>query len=138
MPPRKVVFDTNVLIGYLQHGRDAERVERVFEARFLSAVVVKELRQGLADRARSRPYRALVRAFERTRRILVPDWPTYERTGAILRAMRTAGVEAASASAFADVLIALSAKAIGATVVTRDRDFERIRQFDSFSLELIP
>src|SRR4051794_1002241 len=125
MPLRKVVFDTNVLIGYLQHGRHADRVERASQARFLSAVVIKELRQGIADRARSRPYRALVRAFERTRRILIPDWGTYERTGAILRAMSADGVEATSASAFGDVLIALSAKAIGATVVTRDRDFER-------------
>jgi predicted nucleic acid-binding protein len=138
MQPRKVVFDTNILIDYLEFGRLAEVVERDSDKRYLSAVVIKELRQGISKTSSRRIFRTTLRAFDRISRILVPGWRTYERAGALLRDLAFAGFESKSASAFADVLIALSAKEIGATVVTRDRDFERLRKFEDFALELVP
>jgi predicted nucleic acid-binding protein len=139
MRPRRVVLDTNVLVGYLATGRDSEVViARIGEVKYLSAVVIKELRQGIADsHSQRREYDSIVRSFERAQRILVPGWRTYEAVGRVLREMREAGYEWQSASAFGDVIIALSAKEIGATVVTRDRDFERIGEFASFSLEVL-
>jgi len=60
----------------------------------------------------------------------------FERAGSLLRRLKLAGREVRSAAFVNDVLIALSARSIGATVVTSNvRDFEAIRRIEPFALE---
>lgn len=137
MKHRLVVPDSNVLFGYLRTGQDSHLVDGTEDAVYLSAVVAKELRMGIVDAPSRRRFRRLVDSLGSLRRILVPSFATFERTGMVMQRMKQTGIAWETAGAFADVLIALSSKQIGATVVTRDRDFEAIRAIDPFKLELI-
>ena len=64
----------------------------------------------------------------------------YEDAGHVLRALQESGGYrvARSGSLVNDVLIALSARSIGATVITRDaRDFAAIREIRPFALTVV-
>ena len=85
--------------------------------------------------------RGVVAAFERTDRILIPTGAVYEDAGHVLRALQASrGYQVAgSPSLVNDVLIALSARSIGATVVTGNaRDFAAIREIRPFRLTVVP
>jgi predicted nucleic acid-binding protein len=69
--------------------------------------------------------------FEKTRRILVPERSLFPKAGRILEELRTKhGYELKKAVSLShDVLIALSALSIGATILTENRrDFLAIQQ----------
>ena len=85
--------------------------------------------------------RSLVTAFDRAGRILVPSDRIFEDAGHTLRALQESrGYRVAgSPSLVNDVLIAPSARAIGATVLTSNaRDFAAIREVRSFELTVVP
>jgi predicted nucleic acid-binding protein len=59
--------------------------------------------------------------------------------GEVLRRLRAAGRDVRRASLVHDVLIALTARTIGARLVTADAgDFEAIRALRRFSLQVVP
>ncbi len=97
----------------------------------------------IAKRSR-RPWtsslKALVTDFRRSGRILVPTASVYEEAGEVLRRLQAEmgyGVSGAS-SLVNDVLIALSARSIGATVITQNRgDFEAIQTTSPFKLAIV-
>jgi predicted nucleic acid-binding protein len=69
-------------------------------------------------------------------RLVSSPLPVFERAGSLLRRLKLAGPEVRSAAFVNDVLIALSARSIGAAVVTSNvRDFEAIRRIEPFALE---
>lgn len=82
----------------------------------------------------------LFSAFRRAGRILLPTASVYEEAGEVLRLLQTEmdyNLEGAF-SLTNDVLIALSARSIGATVLTQNRsDFEAIRAIRPFRLALV-
>ena len=83
----------------------------------------------------------VVAVFDRADRILVPSGAVYEDAGHVLRMLQESrGYRVAgSPSLVNDVLIALSARAIGATVLTCNaRDFAAIREVRSFKLSVVP
>lgn len=99
----------------------------------LSAVVVHELLVGARDRRRERLLRrAIIEPFQTRRRIHVPGARTWELAAAIDRRLRALGGLAASLAqrSFAnDLLIAASAREIGATIITRNLpDFALVRR----------
>ena len=66
-----------------------------------------------------------------------PSASIFRRAGQVLRELRTPRRDVRRASLVGDVLIALSARASGATVWTADAgDFEAIRAIEPFSLRL--
>jgi predicted nucleic acid-binding protein len=72
---------------------------------------------------------------------LVPSDTIFEDAGHALRALQESrGYRVAGAPSLVnDVLIALSARAIGATVLTSNaRDFAAIREVRSFKLTVVP
>jgi predicted nucleic acid-binding protein len=70
--------------------------------------------------------------------VVVPSPQSYDEAGRVLHRLRSRSREVRRASLVNDVLIALTARSLGATVVTRDAsDFEVIRSVCDFSLELI-
>jgi predicted nucleic acid-binding protein len=133
---KKVVLDTNVYIDWINRGFGEERILGTGLIRYLSAVVVMELRAGARTRGGRAAVDQLVRAYASGGRLVSPPLPVFERAGSLLRRLKLAGREVRSAAFVNDVLIALSARSIGAAVVTSNvRDFEAIRRLELFALE---
>ena len=81
--------------------------------------------------------RTLFSAFRQAGRILLPTLSIYEEAGEVLAQLQARlGWNLAGAYSLAnDVLIALSARSIGATVITQNQaDFEAIRTIRRFKL----
>jgi predicted nucleic acid-binding protein len=131
----RIVPDTSVLIDWLRAGRHQELLLRTGAIKYLSAVVAMELVAG-AWLPRDRDTVAkLVRGYRAAGRLLVPTGSNYEQAGALLRSLRAKGRDSRIAN---DVLIALSARAIGATVVTGDGvDFRAIQGLCAFELVVV-
>lgn len=99
----------------------------------LSAVVVHELLVGARDRRRERMLRrAIIEPFQARRRLHVPGSRVWEVAAELDRRLRALGGFEASLArrSFAnDLLIAASAREIGATIVTQDlTDFALLRR----------
>jgi len=133
---KKVVLDTNVYIDWINRGLGEERILGTGLIRYLSVIVVMELRAGARTRGGRAAVDHLVRAYSSGGRLVSPPLLVFERAGSLLRRLKLAGREVRSAAFVNDVLIALSARSIGATVVTSNvRDFEAIRRIEPFALE---
>ena len=124
----KLVFDTNVYFAILSdpavlavHG---PWLGRVLPRTFVSSVVAAELLQGAkGDLARRRMRRATA-SLERAGRIVVPSHAHWVRAGAVQGAIWDAYPSLRTKRFLADILIACSARQIGAAVVTSNtRDF---------------
>jgi len=103
-------------------------------------VVVLELYAGASSIRDRRLVASVVAAFDRADRLLAPPAAVYEDAGHVLRTLRQShGYQAATAGSLVnDVLIALSARAIGATVMTKNaRDFTAIRRVRPFDLAVV-
>src|SRR5437899_1613985 len=127
---RKVVIDTNVFIDYL---RDDPSTEWVFgrsgmAIRFLSAIVLMELRLGADSLKRRRAVDGIRAAFP-SERVIVPTADLFERAALLFRRFYAKGNEPADRlGPVNDLLIALTAWRIGAAVLTRNvQDFHRIQ-----------
>ena len=137
---RRVVIDTNLYIDWMKAGRHELVLFQRDAVRYLSAVVMLELYAGAFSPRDRRVVRSVVAAFDRADRILVPSGALYEDAGHVLRALHESrGSQVAGSSLANDVLIALSARSIGATVVTSNaRDFVAIREIRRFNLTVVP
>jgi predicted nucleic acid-binding protein len=133
---KKVVLDTNVYIDWINRGLHEGHLVGSGSIRYLSAVVVMELRAGARAPAGRSAVDRLVRAYAAGDRLIAPSLAVFERAGSLLRRCKLAGREVRSAAFVNDVLIALTARTIGATVITSNLgDFEAIRQIEPFALE---
>ena len=140
-----LLFDTSVYITLL---RD-ENFAREFRPRYLrglpftycSSVVIEELLAGARTLRHRRQAAALYEPFERVRRIITPSRRIWKETGTVVATIAEQSPhlrDKLSRGFLNDLLIALSGRSIGATVVTRnEEDFRLIRQFRKFSLEVI-
>ena len=138
---RRVVVETNLYIDWLNEGRHEGVLFQRDAVKYLSTVVVLELYAGAFSPRDRRVLRGVVSAFERADRMLVPSGAVWEEAGHVLRALQASrgSVGAGYPSLVNDVLIALSARAIGATVTTsNERDFAAIRRVRPFKLAIIP
>ena len=96
-----------------------------------------ELRAGIVSRRTERALDQLLRPYAEAGRILSPSAAIFDRAGQVLRELRARGREVRRASLVGDVLIALAARASGATLWTANAgDFEAIRAIEPFSLRL--
>src|SRR5438874_11202174 len=127
---RRLVIDTNVYIDWFNDGRHEDVLFQRDAIKHLSSVVLMELRAG----ASSAPDRRLVdrveSAFAKARRILMPTHSVFADAGDALRRLHSRhGFRFESAHSIVnDVLIALSARSIGATVVTQNARHHRAIQ----------
>lgn len=125
----KVLLDTNVLIDFLRAGLHAEWVfgGHGTVIRFLSAVTLLELRLGADTPKRKKAVDRLHQAFQPTR-ILGVTPAILDHAGRLFRATygNASGLND-RLGPMNDLLIALTARAIGATVVTGNvLEFRRI------------
>lgn len=126
------VADTSV---YSENFRTGRFTLPLMRSRFVfrcSSVVLRELRRG----AKSRLELKFVRDLWRRSKVLAPTETEWLKAGELLNLIRRRerfDLQRTRELAF-DLLNALSARRIGATVVTRDRaDFETIGRFCPFN-----
>ncbi len=137
---RRLVIDTGVYIDWLNARRHEDFLFGRGKLRYLSAVVLMELRAGAFSRLDRRLVERLEATFHRAGRILVPTSAIFAQAGDVLRRLQSErGYNLRRSHSIAnDVLIALSARSIGATVATQNaRDFQAIQTIRSFGLQLI-
>lgn len=132
--PSKLILDTSVYIPYINEGVshpviDFPQGHPIF---FMSAVVMEELYAGASDAATNRLLDRLFDTFLKLNRLIAPDAADWQRAGRVIAQLgRKYGFEKVFLSRLThDVLIAISARRIGAAVVTNNlKDFIRIREY---------
>lgn len=136
------IFDSNVYVRALREGLAGPTFARLAEASprtFLAAVVSAELHAGARDAIGRRAVAALTRRFAGLGRVVVPTAASWEAAGDLMAAIvrdepafrtRVRGL-------WNDTLIAMSARQIGATVVTGDAgDYRLLQRHVRFRLEM--
>jgi len=125
----KVILDTNIFVDYLRQQLHADWVFGSVggSIRFLSSVVLMELRLGADTLPRKRAVDRIKAAFP-DNRIIAPESELYDRAGKVFRLLYADGKGFNDRLApMNDILIALTARGIGATVITRNiNEFRRI------------
>ncbi len=125
----KVLIDTNVFVDYLRVGLHADWVfGRVGDTiRFLSSVVLMELRLGADTLRRKKAVDRIKAAFPHGR-LTAPAPQVFDHAGQLFRTLYGGGSGLVDRlSPINDLLIALTARQIGATVVTGNlNDFRLI------------
>lgn len=122
------LLDSNIYIDSFNDPAFGAEFRRFHQANLprlvLSAVVAHEILVGAADAGRRRAFeRTLLEPFRTRRRIHVPSLRTWELAAEIDRGLRELGGYAGSLRqrGFAnDMLLAASARDLGATIVTRN------------------
>ena len=136
----RLIVDTNLYIDWLNAGEHEPILFQPDAVKFMSAVVMMELLAGAHSvRERTRLH-DLFRTFTKLGRIVTPSSATYQEAGEVLRQLQTAhGYHLRQSHSLAnDVLIALSARTVGGTVVTQNkRDFLAIKSIRTFNLSLV-
>lgn len=127
----RVLLDTNVFIDYLRAGRYGGWVAggRQSGIRFLSAVVLLELRVGADTARRSRAVDRIQAAFP-PERVVAPTAALFNRAGTLFRKLHADASELRDRlGPMNDLLIALTAWQIGARMVTGNiGEFSRIAE----------
>ncbi|MEW6108410.1 MAG: type II toxin-antitoxin system VapC family toxin [Nitrospirota bacterium] len=137
--PFKAICDTSVYIPFINQGitHPVFANESVSPVLYMSAVVISELYAGAHDIQSVKLLDKLYQTFQSVGRLVVPDDHDWQKTGIIIsRLKKKHGFEARYLSRIQnDILIACSARRIGAFVVTQNiRDFQRIKEFTEFRL----
>jgi predicted nucleic acid-binding protein len=130
-----VVFDSSVLIDQIRSNRHLNRILAIAGVVRNCSVVLAELSRG----ATTAVDRKAVAALERAHPVLTPTANNWLESGHLLAEISAdKGFEPAKLrSLHFDVLIALTARAYGAKVITSNRaDFELIREYRDFKLEV--
>jgi predicted nucleic acid-binding protein len=130
-----VIFDSSVFIDQFRTDCYRERMDSLDEHVRTSAVVLAELWRG----ATIQKEKATLRNLERKYPIFAPTEKNWLESGEILsKIQRDHGFEGRKLrDLHFDVLIALTARAHGARLITSNRaDFELIREYRDFKLEV--
>ncbi|MBI2347320.1 MAG: PIN domain-containing protein [Deltaproteobacteria bacterium] len=132
--PAKYIFDTNIYIHCMLDRdfalRHADQYTRHIPSTFFSSVVAQELIVGCADDIAVRRVQNFFRPFERVRRIVNPTYEEWKEAGfvAVKIGLKRPDLISKKVALINDILIALSCRGIGATLITLNtQDFEVIR-----------
>jgi predicted nucleic acid-binding protein len=137
---RRLVIDTNIYIDWFNAGRHEAILFQRDAVKHLSAVVLMELRAGAFGVRDRRLVQRVESAFARAGRILLPSRAVFAEASEVLQRLQAKhGFHLESShSIVSDVLIALSARSIGATVVTQnERHYRAIQAVRSFQLVVV-
>ncbi|MFN0110864.1 MAG: type II toxin-antitoxin system VapC family toxin [Blastocatellia bacterium] len=129
-----MVFDTSVWISY----------PNIIEPGWFSSVVLQELLVGASGKSDLQKWEAIAKRYEREKRLLTPDKEAWRMAGRILNNIlsdasrnqpgrrRPKLHNEKKQSIIRDVLIAVSAKQSGATVISDNEDFPLIMNYYEF------
>ncbi len=135
------VFDTSVYIAAMRSGPGSLahlRLQDDLPRTYLASVVAAELRAGSTTEGARQAVHDFTGWAARVGRVVTPGASDWERAGDVLGRIRRAEPRLRSKvpTLWNDILIALSARRIGATLVTRNvDDFELLRRYVRFELE---
>ena len=135
MATRIIIFDTSVFIDHLRTNKYSDRLEDLSGLIRNSSVVLSELARGVTDETEL----DFVSMLEKNHPILVPTERNWIESGRILhRIHKDKGfLPEKLRDMHFDVLIALTARNHGATVITSNKtDFELIKRYKEFRLEI--
>jgi len=130
-----IIFDTSVFVDHLRTNCHRDRIHSVHGLIRSSAVVLAELWRG----ATKPEERTFLKALEKNHPILTPTEKIWLESGEILGTIyRDKGFAPEKLrDLHFDVLIALTARSNGATLVTsNESDFQLIKTYRNFSLEI--
>jgi predicted nucleic acid-binding protein len=130
-----VIFDTSVLVDEVRTGRHRKRIESVDGLVRMSSVVLAELLRGVTGPAEHK----FLLILARNHPVLTPTQKIWLESGEILAKIRVdQGFEPHKLrDLHFDVLIAFTARAHGARLITTNRkDFELINQYRRIKLEV--
>ena len=135
----KVILDTSIYIPFINEGvtHPVLELEESLPIIYMSAVVIEELYAGAHDRKTIRLLDKLYNTFQSLDRLVAPDAQDWQQTGKIIAGMgRKYGFEKRFLSRITnDVLIAITARKIGAVVITKNKkDFSLIKEFLNFRM----
>jgi predicted nucleic acid-binding protein len=140
----KHLIDTDLYIDLIQSGGTVPIIRELYEKDapgiYFSSVVAQELLAGARTPAGKRHVEILLAPFERAGRIVTPAHREWKEAGEILARIleRRPDLKTKLPALVNDCLLALSARSIGATVYTRNRDdFLALRQMRPFSLIVV-
>jgi predicted nucleic acid-binding protein len=126
---KKILLDTNIFVDYLRDDLHSDWVfvRSEISFRFLSSVVIMELRLGADTLRRKRAVDKIIAAFPGERRV-APSPPMFDLAGELFRRIYGFGDGMKDRlGPMNDLLIALTARYIGAVLITRNlQDFQRI------------
>jgi predicted nucleic acid-binding protein len=137
---QRIIIDTNLYIDWINDGLYEAVIFQRDAVKHLSAVVMMELAAGAFSTRDRRLVREIALAFGRLNRIIAPTVAIYQEAGDVLRRLQESfDYTLSSAYGLAnDVLIALSARSIGAAVFTQnEQDFVAIRKIRPFKLVIV-
>jgi predicted nucleic acid-binding protein len=140
----KYLLDTNVYLTASRSEQTRQQFRQVFfpllPATFLSAVVAYELSVDAQDRHSRSLVKDFLHPMERTGRIVNPTFADWRQAAAIMSTIeeRERSWRSKLPAILNDILIALCARQIGATLFTYNReDFRLIRRHTEFSLQVL-
>lgn len=140
----KYLFDTNVYLGAVRSEEARTQFRKTFypllPATYLSAVVSYELAVNAYNRRTQTLLQDFVRPMERTGRVITPTFNDWVTASEVVTAIEENEKSRRSKlpALLNDILIALSARRIGATLLTYNReDFRLIRRHTDFSLRVL-
>ena len=140
----KVMLDTNVYVSACRSEAGRARFRTTFfpllPVTFLAAVVAYELRVNAADRRSSDLVQQFVDPVERSGRCVTPVFADWIEASDIISAIaeRDRTWRSKLPALLNDVLIALCARRVGATLLTHNgQDFRLIRRHKDFALRVL-
>ena len=140
----KVIFDTNVYVSACRSEDTRAHFRATFfpllPVTFLAAVVAYELRVDAVDRPTQRLVQEFIAPMERSGRCITPTFADWCEAAAIVTAIidRNRVWRSKLPALLNDILIALCARRIGATLFTHNaQDFRLIRRHKEFALRIL-
>lgn len=140
----KHLIDTDLYIDLIQTGKTLPLIRELYEKEapgiYFSSVVAQELLAGARSPVGRRRVEILLTPFERVGRIVTPNHRQWREAGNVLAGVleRRPDLKNKLAGLVNDCLLAISARAIGATLYTRNGDdFMLLRQLRPFSLVVV-
>lgn len=125
----KAVYDTCLYVDLLRSGDRLALFTDRSQIRYLSPVVLMELMAGARVPRQRKVVDRLLKPYSKAYRIIHLGANLFSRAGECLARMSRDGISIHKSMSH-DLLIALSAASIGATLFTSNKkDFERIGQF---------
>lgn len=140
----KYMIDSDLYIELLRTGQYHDIIAELYLREtpniYFSSVVAQELLSGVINEAGRKNVEALLHPFEKAGRIVTPGHAAWKDAGYILSKLRKENPQLKSRlpRMINDALIAMSARSIGATVVTlNSSDFEAIKSVRDFSYKTV-
>jgi predicted nucleic acid-binding protein len=137
--PVKFILDTSIYIPFINQGIAHPIIEshQVRPLIYMSAVVLEELYAGALDIHSVKLLDKMYDTFSRMSRLITPDAVDWQKTGTVVAQLGNKyGYESLYLSRLTnDVLIAATARKIGAVVATYNKkDFFRIQEYIHFKI----